>query len=168
MSIRKVCNMSWFRNPFKKRRTTLDDNPYRRFFEDYPRANDWVIWRQPHRVAIRTFQARDGRWRNQIIDESPERIGNRKALGVTPGSGYATEEIALEYANVMRQMEPSTVEGKVFTDRNGRYRWRLVRHTSDGEEIIQNTAGAGFDTEIEARCVLGRVLYAHPKREIRG
>lgn len=161
--------MNWFRNLFKKSEVMEDDNPYAQYFRDYPRAWEWVVAHSPHHIAIRTFQARDGRWRNQIVDESPTRIGNRRVLGVTPGSGYATEEIALKYAKVMREMNPSIVEGRVFTDRNGRYRWRLVRETDDGVgEIIQNTSGAGFETEVEARGVLGRVLHGHPKREIRG
>lgn len=158
--------MNWFRKIWDRTPSEYQ-NKFEAFRQHYPMAFKWVLQNRPHRLVVRTFQARDGRWRNQLVDDSPKLIGNRRTLGVTPGKGYGTKEEALKDAAYLRAMDDSRVTSRIFTDRNGRYRWRLLLVSGpDASRILQNTAGASFGTELEARQALGRVLHAYPKRQV--
>lgn len=134
---------------------------YRDFLDEYPQTYKWLRDNRPHAISTRVFEDKKSRWRVQIVDESRHRIGNRMKLGVTPGSGYAEREEAEIVADILERLDPSNTEGRIFTDRKGRYRWRIVNLLyPDGEDIIQNTAGASFATEREARNALARVMFA--------
>lgn len=153
--------MSWFNSFTRWGRTPPAWKKFAEFRDEYPNAMRWLKDNTPHKVSIRKFKDKKGRWRVQIVDESPVRMGNRNKLGVTPGSGYGDETEADIVACVLWEMDEERVAPRIFTDRNGRYRWRLVNLLTDGtEDIIQNTSGASFSDERECRRSLARVLFA--------
>ena len=150
------CNMSWFSNIFSS-----GPQGYKDFQENYPKAMEWYYKNAPHKIAIRRFKDKKGRWRNQIIDESPNRIDNRRVLCITTGGGYETAWEADEISELIFHRDERRIQPRIMTDRRGRYRYRLAYIFDNGKSgILMNTSGAGFDTEEEARQVMTRILFA--------